>query len=93
MNVFDVVILAAAVIAIVMGYRSGLLRSLATIIGYIVAVPVVLTLSPLLAPYAPAPALASSFGGCRRLVFFVLFLIIGMIHRGLDAPLRRCRRR
>ncbi len=84
MNVFDAVILAAAVVAIVMGYRSGLLRGLATIFGYLAAAPVALVLAPKLVPYAPA--LASSFGGSGGVLFFVIFLIIGIV---LAALLRR----
>lgn len=84
MNVFDAVIIAAAVIAIVMGYRSGLLRSLATIFGYLAAAPVALVLTPKFTPHVPATA--SAFGGSGALVFFTLLLIIGML---LAALLRR----
>ena len=65
MNAFDVVVAAAAVVAIVLGFSTGLLRSLATILGYLVAAPLaaVLTvpdaaqcllpwISPIIAGYA-----------------------------------------
>ena len=84
MNVFDAVIVAAAVVAIVMGYRSGLLRSLATIFGYLTATPIALMLAPKLAPYAPV--LPSSVGGGVGLSFFLLLIVIGAV---LAALLRR----
>lgn len=84
MNVFDAVIVAAAVVAIVMGYRAGLLRSLATIFGYVAAAPVALVLTPKLTPYVPT--LARPFGGSGGLLFFVLLLVIGIV---LAALLRR----
>ena len=90
MNVFDAVIVAAAVIAMVMGYRSGFLRSLATIFGYLAAAPVALFLTPKLAPYGPA--MASPFGGSGALIFFVMLLIIGvalaaLLRRSVDAAI------
>ena len=36
MNPFDAFVTAVALLAIVMGFRSGLLRSLATILGYLI---------------------------------------------------------
>ena len=55
MNPFDAVIYAAAMLAVVMGFRAGLLRSLATILAYIIAAPiaVALTLTPRLVALAP----------------------------------------
>jgi len=46
MNTFDAVVTAFAILAIVMGFISGLLRSLATILAYLLAAPVALTLTP-----------------------------------------------
>lgn len=81
MNLFDAVIVAAALVAIVMGYRSGLLRSLATIFGYIAAAPVAIMLAPKLAPYLPA--LISSGGESNGILFFVIFLIVGIVMAAL----------
>ena len=39
MNIFDGVIAAFTLPAIVMGFSAGLLRSLATILGYLIAAP------------------------------------------------------
>ncbi len=46
MNTFDAVVTAFAIIAIVMGFMSGLLRSLATILGYLLAAPFAIALTP-----------------------------------------------
>jgi membrane protein required for colicin V production len=50
MNRFDAVIYCLAIVAIVSGFRAGLLRSVATIVGYAAAMPIALTTAPLLAP-------------------------------------------
>ena len=77
MNIFDAVIITAALVAIVMGYRSGLLRSLATIFGYVAAAPVAIMLAPKLAPYVPA--LIPSGGESNGILFFVIFLVVGIV--------------
>lgn len=77
MNIFDIVVVVAALVAIIAGFRAGLLRSLATIVAYIVAAPVavVLTpkLSPLISPHT-APTTAQS-----ALVFFGVLLAVGVV--------------
>jgi membrane protein required for colicin V production len=45
-NPFDAVVLGICFVALVTGFASGLLRSLATILAYAVAVPVTLAASP-----------------------------------------------
>jgi membrane protein required for colicin V production len=46
MNPFDAVVYAIALIAIVMGFKAGLLRSLATILGYLIAAPIAVAVTP-----------------------------------------------
>ena len=46
MNPFDAAVTAVAILAIVMGFMSGLLRSLATILGYLIAAPIAVALTP-----------------------------------------------
>jgi membrane protein required for colicin V production len=46
MNAFDVVVVAVAVVVIVMGFSAGLLRSLATILGYLIAAPLAVAIAP-----------------------------------------------
>jgi membrane protein required for colicin V production len=50
MNTFDAVVYACLAVAVVFGFRAGLLRSLATIVGYLAAAPVALFAAPTLAP-------------------------------------------
>ena len=50
MNIFDAVVVGATILAVIMGYRSGLLRSLATIFGYVLAAPIAVVATPKLAP-------------------------------------------
>jgi membrane protein required for colicin V production len=48
MNTFDAVVTIVAIIAVVLGFNSGLLRSVATIFGYLLAAPFAVALTPLL---------------------------------------------
>src|ERR1700751_3111611 len=50
MNSFDAVVYGLAIVAIVSGFKAGLLRSVATIVGYAAAMPIALTTAPLIAP-------------------------------------------
>lgn len=52
MNPFDAVIYAVLLIAVVLGFRSGFLRSMVTILGYIAAVPIALAAAPTLSKLA-----------------------------------------
>jgi len=46
MNTFDAVVAVAAVLAMVLGFSAGLLRSLATILGYLIAAPLAVAITP-----------------------------------------------
>jgi membrane protein required for colicin V production len=50
MNPFDAFVTAVALVAIVMGFTSGLLRSLATILGYLLAAPLAVAITPRIVP-------------------------------------------
>jgi membrane protein required for colicin V production len=60
-----------------MGYRSGLLRSLATIFGYLLAAPVAMVAAPKLAPLvntqSPSPE------GPGVLLIAGIFLVVGVL--------------
>jgi membrane protein required for colicin V production len=83
MNLFDAAVIGATLLAVVMGYRSGLLRSLATIFGYLLAAPIAIVATPKLAPFftTQAPTAASN-----ALLFAAVFLgagvLIGAMLRG-----------
>src|ERR1700710_141442 len=70
MNIFDAIVVALTLIAVVMGYSAGLLRSLATILGYAVAAPFAVLLTPKLAPLLPNQ---------NGFLFFVVFLVTGVV--------------
>ena len=49
-NPFDIAIYACLFLAVVMGFHAGLLRSLATIFGYLAAAPIAVAAAPYLTP-------------------------------------------
>jgi len=75
MNSFDIMVYLALVIAVVAGFRAGLLRSAITILAYLIAMPVAIWIMSLLAPAignADAPMTQNS------VLFFGIFLAAGM---------------
>jgi membrane protein required for colicin V production len=83
MNTFDAVVYICLVVAVVMGFRSGLLRSLATIFGYITAMPAAIAVSPYLVRFLNSQSIQSP--ALNWLAIFAVFLVIGM---ALSALLR-----
>jgi membrane protein required for colicin V production len=81
MNSFDAVVYAVTAIAVVTGFKAGLLRSLATIGGYVVAMPLAVALTPLVAPLLSdrlsGPMLQS------QTLFFIVFFAIGILFGAL----------
>ena len=49
---FDIVVYAVGLVAIVLGFNAGLLRSLATIFGYVAAAPTAVTVTPSVTRFA-----------------------------------------
>jgi membrane protein required for colicin V production len=77
MNIFDVAVTVALIVASVAGFNAGLLRSAATILAYLIAMPVAVWLMSLL-----SPAINGANGAPpaqNSLLFFVMFLISGMV--------------
>ena len=75
MNSFDIVVYLALVIAVVAGFRAGLLRSAITILAYLIAMPIAVWIMSLLAPAiggGDAPLTQNS------VLFFGIFLASGM---------------
>jgi membrane protein required for colicin V production len=76
MSAFDIAVYLALAIAVVIGFRTGLLRSALTILAYLVAMPIAVMLtsvaSPQLGANAAAPAVQNG------MLFFVAFLLVGM---------------
>ncbi|HZT27926.1 MAG TPA: CvpA family protein [Pseudolabrys sp.] len=74
LNVFDAAIIGLTLLAVILGFRCGLLRSLATILGYVCAAPLAV---------AAAPMLGQLGGAVHRplpdwLIFTALFVVSGM---------------
>ncbi|ABD89328.1 CvpA family protein [Rhodopseudomonas palustris] len=83
MNSFDVVVCFGLVIAMTFGFRAGLLRSAVTILGYVVAMPIALWITALIAPRLGG---ASDLPTAQTSMAFVAaFLVSGI---GLGALLR-----
>ena len=77
MNIFDAAVAIALIVAVITGFNAGLLRSAATILAYLIAMPVAVWLMSLLSPQINgangAPPAQNS------LLFFAMFLISGMV--------------
>jgi len=76
MNTFDAVIAAFALLAIVMGFNTGLLRSLATILGYLIAAPLAVAFSPSVAAFALGRSGASPN---TAWLVVVVFVVLGVL--------------
>src|SRR4051812_26699646 len=79
--VFDLVVYAFLALALVLGFNSGLLRSMATIIDYVIAAPVALGTAPavsyfLATRFQMAPAYSS-------LVLVAILVVTGMLFGAL----------
>jgi membrane protein required for colicin V production len=77
MNAFDAVVYAVAIIAVMAGFNAGLLRSLATILGYLIAAPTAVAITPgattlLFGESAPSP-------NQILITLFVVFFLVGGI--------------
>jgi membrane protein required for colicin V production len=77
MNTFDAVVISVAIILALLGFRAGLLRSLADILGFVIAAPLAVALTPYLS--SAAPAAANSPLGRNSLVFFGLLIVGGIV--------------
>ncbi len=79
MNSFDAVVIVVVIIFALMGFRAGLLRSLADILGFVIAAPLAVALTPYFSAAAGKSVTTSSPLGTGSLVFFGLFVIGGFL--------------
>ena len=77
MNTFDAAVISVVIVLALLGFRAGLLRSLADILGFLIAAPLAVALTPYLS--SAAPAAAGSPWGQNSLVFFGLLLVGGIV--------------
>lgn len=76
-NLFDAAVYLCLFVTVVAGFRTGLLRSLATMFGYLAAAPVAVVAAPYFTPF-----LIEQFKvppAQTGLVFAALFLVIGFV--------------
>jgi len=77
MNGFDAAVCILLLVAVVTGFRAGLLRSTATILGYVSAMPIAVAATPLISAVPmdkSNPAWAQN-----SLVFFAVFLVTAIV--------------
>jgi membrane protein required for colicin V production len=77
MNVFDAVVTGLVVLAMVFGFTSGLLRSLATMLGYLIAVPVAVAITPRLMPFVAGQTKISPDNAW--LPPFLVMIVVGIL--------------
>jgi membrane protein required for colicin V production len=82
-NTFDAVIIAVTLLAIVLGFNAGLLRSLATILGYLIAAPIAVALAPKVTTLALGDAVLPPDQTWLALcgVFIVVGILLGALMR------------
>lgn len=79
-NSFDAVISALTLVAAAMGFSTGLLRSMATIFGYLAAAPVAMAATPLVTPLVVG---SPRDHPAQWVVFFAVLILSGMALGGL----------
>jgi len=76
MNMFDAVVGLTLIVAIVTGFKTGMLRSAITILAYLVAMPLAVSAMSLISPRIEGN-IASPLAQ-NPLLFFAIFVIVGM---------------
>jgi membrane protein required for colicin V production len=77
MNSFDITVYLVLLVAVVAGFRAGLLRSGVTILGYLIAMPIAVWVTSLIVPQIggnPGVSLTQN-----SLIFFATFLVAGIV--------------
>jgi membrane protein required for colicin V production len=79
--IFDAAIYALAALAVIIGFNAGLLRSLATILGYVAATPVAIAMAPALSLFLIQRfQMPLAYNGA---VLFGILLVVGMLFGAL----------
>ncbi|MGL6063427.1 MAG: CvpA family protein [Bradyrhizobium sp.] len=74
MNSFDIAVALGLIVAVVTGFRTGLLRSALTILAYLLAMPIALWLMSVLSPRFEAGSPMTQ----GWMMFLAVFLVTGM---------------
>jgi hypothetical protein len=77
MNTFDLVVFLGLAVAVVTGFNTGLLRSAATILAYLFAMPIAVWVMSMAAPQEGGPP-ASPFMQ-NWVLFLAVFLVMGTV--------------
>ena len=77
MNSFDAVVYVALVIAVVTGFKAGLLRSAVTILAYLIAMPIAVWVMSLVS--SGVDGKLGSPWAQHSLLFFGIFLVAGIV--------------
>jgi membrane protein required for colicin V production len=77
MNSFDAAVYVGLVVAVVTGFNAGLLRSAATILAYLVAMPIAVWVRSLVSPQVGSNPVSPLMQ--NSLLFFGIFLVAGMV--------------
>jgi membrane protein required for colicin V production len=76
MNSFDIAVYLGLTIAVVTGFKTGLLRSALTILAYLIAMPIALWIMSVISPRLDAGSTSPLSHGW--VLFFGIFLVAGM---------------
>jgi membrane protein required for colicin V production len=77
MNSFDIAVYLVLAVAIIAGFRAGLLRSGVTILGYLLAMPIAVWATSLIVPQVAGNATVSMTQ--NSLIFFASFVVAGIV--------------
>ena len=77
MNPFDFVVSAVVVAAIAVGFQAGLLRSLATIMAYLIAAPIAVAVAPAIENLVPDETRLA--GDETWLALCLVFIVLGFV--------------
>ena len=77
MNSFDIAVYLVLAVAIIAGFRAGLLRSGVTILGYLLAMPIAVWATSLIVPQIAGNSAVSMTQ--NSLIFFASFGVVGIV--------------
>lgn len=77
MNTFDIAVSVVAIVAMITGFNVGLIRSVATILGYITAAPIAVAGTSVISPILTGQMAPSATQ--NSVVFFCLFFAAGIL--------------
>ena len=80
-NPFDLALYICLFLAVVMGFMTGLLRSLATIFGYIGAMGVAVVAAPRVTPFFSSTFKAPAVQNCLVVIFIVAGIVLSALLR------------